>query len=88
MLNYGAPARAWETVVPADGADLAGGESDYLYVGTTGNITCSVVDSASSTGARANKLFSNLAVGYHPIRTTRILATGTTAALILSARVL
>lgn len=88
MRGLGDPARGWEAVTPADGTDLLGGESDYLYVGGTGNITCTVVNSASSTGATVNMLFSNLAVGYHPIRTTRILATGTTATLIRAAKVM
>lgn len=84
MFSNGDPTRLWEAVTPADGADLLGGESGFLYVGGTGNITCDVVNSV--TGVKGSQLFSNLAVGYHPIRTTRIYATGTTATLMKSAR--
>lgn len=67
----------WSAVTPSDTVNLPGGETNYLYVGVTGNITC-----ICNTNV---VLFSNLAVGYHPIRTTRINATGTTATLILAA---
>lgn len=75
----------WFTVTPNDSlavvsqgtASLPNGKCNYLYVGGTGNIT------ARCNGVSV--LFSNLAVGYHPIRATAILATGTTATLILAA---
>lgn len=75
----------WSVVTPNDSiapvqqgtASLPNGKCNYLYVGGIGNIT------ARCNGV--NVLFSNLAVGYHPIRATAILATGTTATLILAA---
>lgn len=84
MSYVGDPARNWITVTPHDDNDLPGGESSYLYVGGAGNITCHVIN--ASTGVKEAQLFSSLAVGYHPIRTTRILSTDTTATLIKSAR--
>lgn len=71
------PTRYWTDIVPTDGAGALILETNYLYVGVTGNITC-LCNGIS-------QLFSNLAVGYHPIRTTRVLATGTTATLIKAA---
>lgn len=81
MMNYGAPARYWENAALSDTVDLPGGESDYIYVGVTGNIQCDVRE--SSTNVVTNHLFSNLAVGYHPIRTTRIRVTGTTVGMLI-----
>ena len=67
----------WSVVTPSDTINLTNGETNYLYVGTTGNITC-ICNGVSV-------LFSNLPVGYHPIRTTRVNLTGTTASNILAA---
>lgn len=67
----------WQVIVPSDTVDLPNGPSNYIYVGVTGNVT------AVCNGATI--LFSNLAVGYHPIRTTRVKATGTTATNMLQA---
>lgn len=77
----------WSVVTPNDSvastnngngtASLPNGKCNYLYVGGTGNIT------AICNGVSV--LFSNLAVGYHPIRATTIKATGTTATFILAA---
>lgn len=77
MANTGDPTRFWSTVTPSDTTNLAAGECNYLYVGGTGNIT------AICNGVAI--LFSNLAVGYHPIKCTRVNNTGTTATLILAA---
>lgn len=64
------PTRYW-TVVAALDTDFL--ECNYLYVGVTGNLV------ARCTGA--DIAFPNLAVGYHPIRCTRIVAAGTTIAI-------
>jgi len=70
--------RVWFPITPDDATNISQGETTYLYVGGTGHIT------AVCNGVAV--LFSNLAVGYHPIRCTRINATGTTATLIVGAR--
>lgn len=59
-------------VQPDDAADLPGGLSRALYVGTAGVVvvTDSVGNTVSLTSAEAQ---------YHPIRVRRVLATGTTA---------
>lgn len=75
--NTSVSTKYWAAVAPNDGVNLPSGESNYLYIGSTGNLTC-ICNGVSV-------LFSNLAVGYHPIRTTRVMATGTTATLILAA---
>lgn len=75
--DLGTPARHWENVTPSDATNFPNGECAFLYVGGTGNITA-ICDGAVH-------LFSNLAVGYHPIRCTRINATATTATLIKAA---
>lgn len=85
MSSTSDSSRFWSTVTPNDSvaivgqgtASLPNGECNYLYVGGTGNIT------AICNGVSI--LFSNLAVGYHPIKATTIKATGTTATLILAA---
>lgn len=76
--DIGVATRYWFNVTPSDVTDFAEGETNFLYVGGTGNIT------AICNGVA--HLFSNLAVGYHPIRCTRINSTGTTATLIKGAR--
>lgn len=58
-------------VVPHDTNTLAR-ECRYLYVGTTGDLSF-----LSSTGD--NVVIVGAAVGYHPIRTSRVNATDTTA---------
>ena len=61
------PTRYWNVVTAFD-VDFS--ESNYLYVGVAGNMVarCNGVDVA----------FPNLAVGYHLIRCTRIVAAGST----------
>lgn len=85
MASTSDSTRFWSTITPNDSqakvgqgtASLPNGECNYIYVGGTGNLTatCNSVD----------VLFSNLAVGYHPIKATCIKATGTTCTLILAA---
>lgn len=67
----------WTVATPSDTVNFANGECNYLYVGVTGNITA--VCNGNSI------LFSNLPVGYHPIKCTRINATATTATNIVIA---
>lgn len=85
MSNTSDPTRFWSTVTPNDSqskvqqgtASLPNGECNYLYVGGTGDIT--------AICAGVSVLFKNCAVGYHPIKATAILATGTTATLMNAA---
>ena len=74
----GDPTRYWFAITPHDATNFVEGETAYIYVGGAGNVT------AICNGAAI--LFSNLPVGYHPIRCTRINATNTTATLIVGAR--
>lgn len=76
--DLGAPTPYTETVVPHDSTNFTMGECSYLYIGVTGNIT---VVNRSGT-----QLFSNLAVGWHPIMCTRVNATGTTATNMVACR--
>lgn len=76
--NLGAPSRYFETVTPHDSTNFTMGECSYIYVGVSGNVT------AVCNGVA--QLFSNLAVGWHPIMCTRINATGTTATTMVACR--
>lgn len=69
------PTKFWIDATLSDTVNEARGECNYLYVGVTGNITC-ICNGAA-------QLFSNLAVGYHPIKTTRINVTGSTAGMLI-----
>lgn len=70
----------YKAVTPHDtNAIDATGPCIGLYVGVTGNITCK----CPVTGI--DELWENLAVGYHPIRTQYIRATGTTAGMKIKA---
>jgi hypothetical protein len=82
MKSNGDPTRYWEVVTPSNTVDMSA-ECNYLYVGVTGDVTCMVIN--RSTGVSTATLFKALAVGYHPIQTTRVNATGTTATNILAA---
>jgi hypothetical protein len=76
--NLGAPSRYFETVVPHASNNFTMGECSYLYVGVAGNVT------AICNGTP--QLFSNLAVGWHPIMCTRVNAVGTSATDMVAAR--
>lgn len=58
------------TIAPSDSTAFSA--TSCLYVGTTGNITVTMLSGRK-------QLFSNVPVGWHPIRCTQVLATGTTA---------
>lgn len=77
MASTSDSTRFWAVITPSDTVNIVDGETNYIYVGVTGNVTC------ICNGVAV--LFSNLAVGYHPIKTTRINATGTTATTMLAA---
>lgn len=65
-------------VTPDDGADLPDGIAQAIYVGTAGNVTIQ-----DATGTQVT--ISDLAAGvWHPIRTLRVYATGTTATEIVA----
>ena len=70
MSNLSDPAKYAAPVTPSDVTDLTS-PALGLYVGVSGNITM-VVNGAAV-------LFSNVPVGIHPVRCTRVNATGTTA---------
>lgn len=74
--DLGAPSRYWSAVTPSDVTNLPQ-ESSYLYVGVSGDVTAVCAGTAI--------LFKSLAVGYHPIRCSRVNSTGTTATNILAA---
>jgi hypothetical protein len=88
------PVSFYATVTPNDGVDL-GFVTTAIFVGTAGNVACVPARSAlapqSPSGspgptAAASVTFA-LPVGWHPIRTGRILATGTTAVGIIACTV-
>ena len=62
--------------VPSDVSDLPG-ICSCLYVGVTGNVQVNMAGGGTV-------LFSNLAVGWHPIRAARVWATNTTATNIVA----
>jgi len=74
------PCRRWAAIAPSDSADLVE-VPKALYVGGAGNITMIGIDApVGATGA----VWSNVpAASILPVRPRRVLATGTTATLIL-----
>lgn len=62
-------------VTPNDNADLPRA-SDSLLIGTAGTLTCIMVGGAGPV------TIPYVPVGYNPLKVRRVLATGTTAALI------
>lgn len=79
MEGMASPTKFWLAANLSDTVNEPQGESNYLYVGVTGTIACICNGNVIT--------FQNLAVGYHPIKTTRINVTGTTAGMgILMAR--
>lgn len=71
----GEPASFWWTISPSDDEDLSI-RPRCIYIGTTGDLTM-------ADGAGNVVRFVSIAVGYHPLRPTRIMATGTTAGAIV-----
>jgi hypothetical protein len=72
-----APLTAAQTVSPSDSLDLDQ-VSRALYVGTSGNVKVTMKSGGTVT-------LAGLAAGlWHPVRVSRIWATGTTAAGILA----
>lgn len=68
----------WVVVTPSDTVDLAGGITRGIYVGATGNVS---LDNGIDTAV----IFVALVAGViHPIRATRVRATGTTATPIIA----
>ena len=64
------------TVTPSDTADI--GQCDAIFVGTGGNLACWNANGSSVT-------FTNVQNGQLlPIKTTRVLSTGTTASGIIA----
>lgn len=84
MASTSDSSRFWTPVTPSDSASIySGNYCNYIYVGASGDVTAMVI--SPLTGLPTATLFSGLAVGYHPIQTNRINATGTTASKILAA---
>lgn len=71
-----ASARSASAVTPNDSTDIDATKA--LYVGTTGNIKVIMADGGSAV------TFTNCAVGYHPLRVTRVYSTDTTASGIVA----
>lgn len=65
------PIQSAVAVVPNDAQDL-GETSRAIYVGGTGDVQVTLVSGDTLT-------FRSLLVGWHPIRVSRVWATGTTA---------
>lgn len=62
-------------ITPDDDTDLPH-ETRALYVGGAGHVTAIMRNGVT-------QLYSNMPVGWHPIRITRVLDTGTTATLLV-----
>jgi hypothetical protein len=71
----GEPASHWFAIVPNDRTDLMILPRG-IYVGVTGAVAMHDIDGNEA-------IFVALAVGFHPVRPRRILATGTAATNIL-----
>ena len=71
------PAKKAFAVTPNDGADLSV-VARAIYVGSSGDLVVILADDTSTV------TFSNIPVGWHPIRAKRIYSTGTTAASIVA----
>lgn len=68
---------AW-VVTPTDTATKFAKETRCIFLGTAGDVCCDMV--SPSTNNIVQVTFTGLAAGVpHPIKTLRILATGTTA---------
>lgn len=76
-VDTGRTSGNFQAVTPNDSTDLPGGQSLGLYVGTSGSLV--VLDNYGHTVT-----FANAPVGYHPLRATRVLSTGTTASNIVA----
>ena len=66
-----------EAVTPSNAADLTR-MSRAIYVGGAGNLRVTM-KGKDEVGDNAVVTFTNLSIGWHPIRVSRIWATGTTA---------
>ncbi len=71
-----APAYKAAAVTPSDSTDLAE-DARFLYVGVAGHVKVTTAGGSTVT-------FSNVPVGFFPVRVTRVWSTGTTATGILS----
>lgn len=79
--GFGGLAARAQTAVQSDTEDLTA-YYDYLYVGVTGDISCIPIRNDSDTPV----VFTNVAVGWFPVRVRRILETGTTATGLIGLR--
>lgn len=77
MASTSDSTRFWSAIAPSDTVNLPNGECNYIYVGGTGDVVA-ICNGVAIT-------FKNLAVGYHPIKATRINNAATTATLMLAA---
>ena len=71
------PSRRIRTVIPADDAPLADGQTRALLVGVGGSVAVE-----DATGEVV--VIESAASQYHPVAVRRVLASGTTAASILA----
>lgn len=69
------PVENASAITPSDSADLAT-STRAIYVGTPGNLRASLVSGDVVT-------FQNLSGGWHPLRVSRVWATGTSAAALV-----
>lgn len=74
-----APARRAATVTPSDTVDLSH-VAKALYVGGAGDVRLVPVDSPGGAAVT----FVNHPIGYLPVQTVRVMATGTTAQSLLA----
>lgn len=74
--GVGAPASHWYTITPSDSENLTI-RPRALFLPVGGDVALRDID--------GNDITFTLAAGYHPLRPNRVLATGTTADLVIVA---
>lgn len=85
-----APASRAILVTPSDTKDVTNATGDAaasyaksLYIGTTGNVAIVAANDNSASGAGTAVTFSNVPVGWFPVRVRRVMSTNTTASNIV-----
>lgn len=81
LAQYDAGIRRAVSVTPNDGTDLASGPTRGIYLGGAGNVAVVFCDDADG----APQTLTGLATGvWHPMQVRRVMATNTSATLILA----
>jgi hypothetical protein len=79
MADISEPGGHLYPFTPSDSADIPGGTSSAIYIAVAGALHV-------TTASGQNVVTPSLIAGWHPIRVTRVWATGTTATGLMSLR--